>query len=149
MSQEPVEPKFKYTAEQIVRQYIVLRDTLKKIKEQHTLEIKPFLDAMEVLEGEAGRMMTHFKTTFSTEYGSCFWTSFETYRVVDSTEFRHFVIENQEWRMTTNHVAKDGIREWRDEQKCPEEWPADVEWAPPVPPGIEYDCKFNVQFRKG
>lgn len=147
MSQEAVD--FKYTAEQLVQRYIALRDTVNKIKDRHKLELKPYLDAMEQLEGEAGRMMTHFKTTFSTEYGSCFWTPFETYKVVDSDTFRSFVEKNQEWRMTTNHVAKDGIREWRDEQKRPQDWPADVEWVPPVPPGIEYDCRFNVQFRKG
>lgn len=147
MPQEAVD--FKYTAEQLVQHYIALRDTVKKIKERHKLELEPYLNAMEHIEGEAARMMTHFETTFSTEHGSCFWVPFETYKVVDSTVFHDFVQKNQEWRMTTNNVAKDGIREWRDEQKRPQDWPADVEWVPPVPPGIEYDVSFNVQFRKG
>lgn len=151
MSQEAVnqEPFFKYTAEQIVKQYIALRDTLTKIKDRHKLEIKPYTEAMEVLEGEAARMMRHLKTTLSTDFGSAFWVQHESYKVVDAQIFQNFVEDRREWRMMTNHVAKDGIRDWRDEQKRPADWPADVEWVPPVPPGIEYNVDINVQFRKG
>lgn len=142
-------PQFPYSAEQIVAQYIALRNTVKKIGERHAKELAPYTQAMEALADEAARMMRHFKTTFSTDSGSCFWTPQEKFTVVDVNTFRAFVLKNNEWRMTTNHVSKDGIREWREAQTKPTDWPADVEWVPPIPPGIEYNFEYVVQFRKG
>lgn len=143
------QPEFPYSAEQIVAQYIALRNTVQKIGERHAKELAPYTQAMEALADEAGRMMRHFKTTFSTDSGSCFWVPREQMKVVDPLKFRAFVLKNDEWRMTTNHVSKDGIREWREEQKKPADWPADIEWVPPIPPGIEYNFEYVVQFRKG
>lgn len=142
-------PEFPYTADQIVSQYIKLRDTVKKISERHAKEIEPYTKAMEALADEAARMMRHLKTTLSTDSGSAFWTPREQFKVVDINKFRMFVLTTNEWRMTTNHVSKDGIRDWREEQIKPDDWPADVEWVPPVPPGIEYNFEQVVQFRKG
>lgn len=138
-----------YTAEQIVSQYIKLRDTVKKIKDRHKAELAPYDEAMTALEGIAGQMMTELKTTLSTDSGSCFWVPVSRYKCVDVTKFQGWVRGHNEWRMLTAHVSKEGIEAWRDEQKRPLDWPADVEWNPPVPPGIEYDYHMAVQFRKG
>lgn len=143
------EPKFEYSADQIVAQYIALRNTVQKIGERHAKELAPYTAAMEALADEAARMMRHLKTTLSTDAGSAFWVPREQFRVTDPVKFRSFVLDKNEWRMTTNHVSKDGIREWREEQTQPADWPKDVDWVPPVPPGIEYNFEYVVQFRKG
>lgn len=147
MQQENV--TFNYTAEQIVQHYIALRDTAKKITERYARELEPYKVAMAALENEASRMMRHFKTNLSTEFGTAFWTTRESYKVENPELFRNWVIDKEEWRMTTNHVSKDGIRAWREEQQQPADWPANVEYVPPVPPGIAYECEMVVQFRKG
>lgn len=143
------QPVFSFTAEQLIEHYIYLRDTKKKIVERHATELKPYDDAMEHIAGEAARMMRHFKTTLSAASGTCFWMPHESYKVEDIETFRPWAIKNEEYRMLTTHVSKDGIRQWREEQKQPLDWPADVEWNPPIPPGIEYDFELRVQFRKG
>jgi hypothetical protein len=143
------EPEFKYTAEQIVECYIALRDKLKEVKAKHKQELEPFITAMTALEGEAHRMMTHLKSTLSTNAGSCFWVPQSSYKVVNVQEFQSWVQRQNQWQCLTAHVSKEGIEIWRDQQKRPLDWPADVEWNPPVPPGVEYDYHLDVQFRKG
>jgi hypothetical protein len=140
---------FPYSAEQLVEQYIALRDAKKKIVERQAKELEPYELAMEQIAGEAARMMRHMGTTLSTPAGTCFWMPHESYKVKDLELFRNWMLANEEWRMATAHVSKDGIRAWREEQVRPLDWPADVEWNPPVPPGIEYDFENRVQFRKG
>jgi hypothetical protein len=140
---------FPFSAEQICSRYIALRDTVKLLNERHAAQLAPYKAAMETLEGEAGRMMRAMKTTLSTNAGSAFWVPQESYKVVDVEAFRAFMLANNEWRMGTAHCSKDGIRAWREEQKRPADWPADVEWNPPIPPGVSYDFDMVVQFRKG
>jgi hypothetical protein len=150
MSQEMNgQPVFHYTAEQLIEQYIALRDAVKKIAERHAAELEPYKAGMDAIAGEAARMMRHMKTTLSTPAGTCFWMPHESFKVEDQELFRNWVIDRNEWRMTTAHVSKDGIRAWRDEQQRPLDWPADVEWNPPIPPGLSYDFEMRVQFRKG
>jgi 3-methyladenine DNA glycosylase AlkD len=137
------------TAEQIISQYIKLRDYAKKIKERHKAELAPYDAAMDALAAAAAQMMTELKTTLSSESGSCFWVPQESFKCEDQVTFQSWVRTNNEWRMLTAHVSKEGIRAWREEQKRPLDWPADVEWNPPIPPGIKYDYHMDVQFRKG
>lgn len=139
----------RYTADQLIGKYIRLRDAVKKIKERHKQELQPYLDGMSAVEYFAAQMMTELNTTLSTDVGSCFWVPQESFKCADAVAFHNWMRTNNEWRMLTTHVSKEGIRAWREEQKRPLDWPADVEWNPPIPPGIEYTYHMDVQFRKG
>lgn len=137
------DPVFRWTAEQLIRKYIALRDHRKVITDRHKDELKPIDLAMEAIEGEAGRMMQHLKSTLSTDMGSCFWVTTIKYKVEDSTLFRNWVVANAQWQCMTNHVSKDGI------EAVLENTPADPETGiKPLPPGLSSDYVISVQFRR-
>lgn len=137
------DPVFRWTADQLIAKYIALRDHRKVITDRHKNELAPIDMAMEAIEGEAGRMMEHLKTTLSTDSGSCFWVASTKYTVSDPVAWRTWVISTQNWDCTTNHVSKDGI------EAVLEKTPADPETGiKPLPPGLSSDYVVKVQFRK-
>ena len=138
-----------YTAEQVVQQYLLLRNTVTALKKKHAAEIKPYDDAMALLEGYAATMMTKLKTTLSTEFGSAFWVRSWSYKCTDFDKFFPWVVKNKQSHMLTRHVSKEAIEEWIEVQKSLIPANQKIEGMNvALPPGLESDYRITVQFRK-
>lgn len=138
-----------YTADQVVEQYISLRNAVKDIKKRHAAELEPYNAAMELLEGYAAAMMRKIKTTLSTPHGSAFWVRAWSYKVVDFDAFFAWVVKNKQKQMMTRHVSKEGLEAWIEVQEALIPANEKIEGKMvALPPGIQSDYIVTVQFRK-
>lgn len=127
-----------YTADQIVTKYIEIRDFAKEIRAKHALELKPYNDAMETLEGLAGEMMRETgQKALSTEHGTAFFSRTLSVTCEDPTSFLDFVFKHQARQFLTAHVAKEAVQVYMD---------GPGEGHPP--PGVKVVPVVNVNFRK-
>jgi hypothetical protein len=133
-----------YTADEVVKQYLALRETKKAIVKRHIEELAPYKAAMDVLEGYAAIMMRQLNTTLSTPHGSAFWVRSWSYRCEDFEKFWPWVVKEKQQQMLTRHVSQDAISDWIEVQKAmrPNE---EIK----LPPGLTGDYNISVQFRKG
>jgi hypothetical protein len=141
--QETVE--LTYTADQIVKQYIALRNAKKEIAKRHADELAPYKAAMEALEGYAATMMRMLNTTLSTPYGSAFWHRSWSYKLVDFEKFWPWVVKEKQQQMLTRHLAQEAVVDWIEVQKSMAKEGEEIK----LPPGVTADYNVEVHFRKG
>lgn len=130
-------------AEAIISKYIELRDFVKAEKIAFNAKMKPYTDAMEVLEGAAAKLMKETKqTSLHSDSGTCFPTYSESYKVVDPVAWHAWVRETQAWAMYTNSITPSVMSDYLDQTKDPQTG----EYKPP--PGITIEGSAGVQFRR-
>jgi hypothetical protein len=133
-----------YTAEQIIARYIELRDFCKAEKAAFTERMKPYTEAMEMLEGAAMALMKQTgQRSLSADSGTCFPVQSTTYKVAEPDAWRGWVIANCQWDMFTNHISKEPLEAWLEQHKDPDSGAYDL------PPGVSTDSHVTVQFRRG
>ena len=126
------------SADAIVARYIALRDHVKAENKAHAERMKPYNDAMTVLEGAANMLMRQTgQRGISTEAGTAFYVTTTSVTCDDPEAFRKWMIRYQAWNFLTNHVAKEAVEAYID---------GPGEGHPP--PGIKYTPYVAVQFRK-
>jgi hypothetical protein len=125
------------TAEEIVAQYIALRNRVDALKKEQAEALKPFTEAMTALEGAANMLMTATgQKALSTNAGTAFYKSVMSVKNEDPEAFLAFVREHQAWGALTAHVRKEFVEEWMDSH----------DGHPP--PAISVEKFRRVEFRK-
>lgn len=125
------------TADQIVQQYISIRDYVRKLEREHEDKLKPYKEAMAELSTAADTMMKQTgQTGLKTTFGTCFYSHTVSVTCPDPRAFHHWVLETRSLQFLTAHVSKEAVQEHM------------ATFEGQLPPGIAVQQIVNVQFRK-
>ncbi len=143
-----------FTAADIVKRYIELRNFKQQREKEHEVELQPYKDAMIALEGMANQMLIDTgQKALSTEHGTAFYKDAVSVTCEDHDAFLRFVREVGAWNMLTKHVSKEAVEAWIEErQKQLDAIGERDQLGEPLkavpPPGVKVDYFKKVQFRK-
>ena len=121
----------------VIKKYIELRDFRQEEEKLHRARMKPYDEAMEVLEAAAFAIMrTTGQDALSTAFGTAFKVAKMSVTCTDKDCFHGWVRERQAWYFLTAHVSKEAVEEY---MKISEGQ---------IPPGLKVDGHVAVQFRR-
>ncbi len=124
------------SADEIVRQYLKLRNFIKDADAEHEKQMELYKDAMEVLKGAADLLMKQTgQKALSTEHGTAYYSHTISVTCEDREEFLDFVFSTGARHFLTSHIAKEAVQDYM----APEGR---------VPPGVKVVPVINVNFRK-
>jgi hypothetical protein len=122
--------------EKRISQYIALRDRVKQLKEKHNAELKPYQEAMELLEGA---LLTNLNASnqesSKTKAGTAFITTERSATIADGASFRRYVIGGSLWDMVDWRANRTEVAKLVTETGSP-------------PPGVNYAVRRTVQVRR-
>ncbi len=126
-----------FTDEAVVAKYLEIRNAKAALVAKHEAQLKPFNEAMAKLadlmlarlnERGADNTKTPVGTAYKSRQVSC--------TMADRDAFLNYVQEHAAWSLVTNHVSKEAVSEIIDLTGSP-------------PPGVSYEARVVVNFRKG
>ncbi len=124
------------TADDMINKYVKLRDKVKEIKARHTDELRPFGEAMTMLEGwmleamnEAG--LKSMKSPHGTAYKSLQTST----KVIDWPETLRYIREREAWDLLEARVSKTAAAVVVEETGAPI-------------PGVETTSEIRVNVRR-
>ena len=122
--------------EKRTRQYVLLRDTVKALKEKHAAELKPYGIAMAAIEGVMlASLDAAGATSMKTDAGTFYKTTQASTSIADSNEFSRHVIGSQAWELLDWRANKTAIQ-------------AILDAGGQLPPGINYSTFTKVGVRR-
>lgn len=129
-------------ANDLIAQYIKLRDYVAKRSAEHAEELAPYAAAMTSIENACAAMLLEQggeegKANIATPSGTVFRKRWTSIKVVSRPDWFAFV--TADWadrqRFLTAAVAKTEVEEWIEVNKA-------------KPPGLDIDRGYNIQFNK-
>jgi hypothetical protein len=124
------------SADLIVQRYLELRAFCKEADAAHAERIKPYKEAMEVLEGAADTIMKQTgQKALSTAHGTAYYSHTISCTCEDREAFLNFVFSTGARHFLTSHVAKEAVQQFMEPEGR-------------VPPGVKVTPVINVNFRK-
>jgi hypothetical protein len=111
-----------------IGQYVKLRDKIAELKKKHEAELKPFTDALVMLNGV---LLDHLNTSGGDSLtvrgvGTAYKTVKKSASVADPGVFKAFVIERGRWDLIDFRANSTGVEAYINEG-----------WASP-PPGVNF-----------
>ena len=127
-----------YTAADLVKKYIELRDAREKLLDEFMeKKIKPIDQAMTALEGGAAELLRETgQTALKTEHGTAYTSTVLSVKCTDRSVFLSYVFEHRAEHFLTSHVQKEAVKEYMDENKGR------------APPGVDVTTIQRVNFRR-
>lgn len=129
-------PQLPETIDELVHQYVMLRDRIKKADDAHKERLKP---AKEYQDALAARMLEKLNEmggeSVRTPHGTTYRTTRKSASIADGQAFRKYVIDSEgydlvDWRANANAV-EDFIKS---------------EGTPP--PGVNYSTSYTIGVRR-
>lgn len=142
-----------YTDQQIIDQYMVVKDKKEAIQKRHEAELAPYNDALKTLCAMMHERLNERGANHSTVdlinmagKGTAFFSPFLSVKVTDRSQFLRFCISDPDWGMEllTAHVSKDALRTFMEKHTI-ETTNGPVER---VPPGVEVEEGKQVIIRR-
>lgn len=122
---------------EVIEQYLKLRAKKATLAEEHKLALKPYNDALDMLEGVmAGRLIERGANNVQTPVGTCYRSTLLKPKVVDRGAFLGYAIENRNWDMLDVGCLLDPLKEFMEKNNKN------------LPPGIDVTTVVNTNFRK-
>ena len=122
--------------DELVAQYVKLRDKLKEADDAHSAKIKPAKDYLLLLNGRLLERLNEIGgESVKTVAGTVYRTSRKSATIADGGVFRSFVIE---------HEAFD-IVDWKANANAVEDY---VKSEGQLPPGVNYSVSYTVGVRR-
>lgn len=126
-----------YTAEDIVKKYIEIRDFVQAETKAFKERMKAYNDGMEALEALAASLMNITKqTALPTEFGTAYREPQLSVTCQDKSSFHEWVRVNGQWHFLTAHVSKEAVEQYIEEHEGK------------APPYIKVDAYNAVRFRR-
>lgn len=126
-----------YTAEDIVKKYLEIRDFVTAENKAFKEKMKVYTDGMDMLEGLAASMMNVTKQTrLTTEFGTAYRVPQLSVTCPAKDEFHEWVRMNGAWQFLTAHVAKEAVEQYIEEHDGQ------------APPHLKVDSYTAVRFRQ-
>ena len=127
------------TADELIGQYIKLRNYVASENEKHEQRLKPYNDGMVAIEGTITEMMnTLGVTSLKAEgVGTAFRQEWTSVKMADREVFDQFVQEyDGGLEFFTNAVSKEKVKEFMEAN------------TGALPPGIDFTRGYKTVFRK-
>lgn len=124
------------TTEKRVKQYIQVRDALKKMDEEHDLRRRPLVELQNVLTGWLQDFMEKAGAeSVKTSEGTCYSSTRYTASLADPEAFMHFVLERQDFSLLDRKANVTAVRDY-------------VETNGNLPPGVNLSSIKTVGVRR-
>lgn len=126
------------TADEIVGKYIAIRDYIKRQEDNLEQALKPYRDALQVLEQAADTLMksTGLSALQCKGTGTAFYQSWSSVKCADREAFHDWVFATNARAFLTAHVSKEAVEKLLEDTGT-------------LPPGIGRESGVRVTFRKG
>lgn len=122
--------------DQLVSQYIRLRDKIKEVEDAHKEKLK---DAKEHLEALNNTLLTRLNQlggeSVKTEHGTVYRTTRRSATISDGDTFRQFVITNEAFDLVDWRANANAVDDFIQEQSAP-------------PPGVNFSTTYTVGVRR-
>lgn len=119
-----------------VEKYILLRDEKKRIQDKHKEELAPLNDAMSKIENAVQKILINQGATNSkTPAGTAYLSTTKRPKVVDWSELKPFLIENDLLDMMTRSLSATAVDEF-------------YESTGDLPPGVTVTSETNCRFKR-
>jgi hypothetical protein len=129
-------------ADQLISQYIKLRDHIAKRAAEHAAELKPYNDAMAAIEAAGSDMLIkqggeEGKANIVTPSGTMYRKRWTSIKMADRPAFMTFVTSDWNARQSflTSAVTKSEVEEFIEREKA-------------VPPGLDIARGYSTLFNK-
>lgn len=124
------------TIEQMVERYVKLRDKKLDLKQQHTAQLKPYDDMLELIEGHLLSIMNNTKCeSMRTNAGTAYKATHTSAKVTDWPATLGFIREHEAWDLLEARVAKNAAEAIVQETKA-------------AIPGVEITTEVVCQVRR-
>ena len=124
------------TVKDVIKGYVKLRDRKNELKKQHTEELVPINEKMELVEGWLMRdLLTRGVESERTTEGTAYLQKNSKATVKDRDAFLEFVIEQKMWDLLENRVAKSVVVDH-------------LENTGEVVPGVNFETTQVVRIRR-
>jgi hypothetical protein len=135
-AQETPAPRPRMSADDMIDKYLRLRDKVAKIKEEHVKQLKPYAEAMDMLEAWMLEMLNQAKLqSMKSPHGTAYKTTRSSAKVLDWTAALAFIREKDAWDLLEARVSKLAAQAIIDETKLPI-------------PGVEVSSELAVNVRR-
>lgn len=119
-----------------VEQYVLLRDKIKKLDDEHKERMKPYRDALEKLNGV---LLNHLNDingdSVRTDTGTVYRTERKSASLADADAFMRFVIGNEAWDLMDRKANVTAVADFIEENNAP-------------PPGVNFSTTYVVGVRR-
>ena len=130
-------------AQELIAQYIRLRDYIDKRSKEHTAELAPYMEALKAIEAAGSAMLIEQsggdegKANIVTPAGTMYRKRFTSIRMADRPAFFSFVTSDWTARQSflTSAVTKSEVEDFIEREKA-------------VPPGLEITRGYNTLFNR-
>jgi hypothetical protein len=133
---------FAVNADQLISQYIKLRDYVAKRTAEHADELKPYTDAMKAIEDAGSAMLIaqggeEGKANIVTPAGTMYRKRWTQIKMADRPTFMAFIASDfaHHQSFLTSAVTKSEVEEW-------------IEMTKTTPPGLDIARGYNTLFNK-
>jgi hypothetical protein len=131
------------TADQLIAQYIKLRDHIDKRSKEHATELAPYNEALKAIEAAGSAMLIESsggdegKANIVTPSGTMYRKRWTSIKMADRPTFMAFVGSDFVHRQNflTAAVTKSEVEDWIEIQKC-------------VPPGLDVARGYSTLFNR-
>ena len=123
--------------EQMIAQYIKLRDKVDLLTKQFEESLAPYKMGMQALEGAVTIEMDKLgvDSIKCNGVGTAFRKTTTSAKVADREAFMDFVFDGRREGFLTTHVSKEAVEEWIEQNQSP-------------PPGVDVAFIKKTQFRR-
>lgn len=124
-----------YTAGELVKKYLELREAKKNLTEKHKLELAPYDQAMEAIEAVMLlKLNAEQQMNAKTEFGTAYKVNKFSCTTEDKTALFGYVAQTGKWDLLTAAVSKEALKEH-------------IETLKRAPPGVKVTQITGVNFR--
>jgi phage tail tube protein FII len=119
-----------------VEQYVMLRDKIKKLDDEHKEKMKIFRETLEKLNGV---MLAHLNDmngeSVRTDAGTVYRTEKKSASIADGDAFMRYVVGEEAWDLLDRKANVTAVADFIEEHKSP-------------PPGVNFTTAFVVGVRR-
>lgn len=121
------------TVDEVIKEYIELRDQLEVMEKRHKAEKKEIQDTQNLLEEWIMRFLDQTgSSAIKTDHGTCYSSMKFSATLADSDAFLNFVKETNKWELLDRRANTTAVRDYVEQEKM-------------LPPG----CNLNSSRRIG
>lgn len=122
--------------DKVVERYIALRDARDALKKEHAEALRPYTEAMELIEQRLGSYMSqHGLESLPTPAGTAYTSVLSTASVKDRNAFMQHCSANNAWHLADMRASSVEVMAWAEAEGD-------------LPPGIEVSRRLRVNVRR-
>jgi len=119
-----------------IEQYVLLRDRIKTMNDEHDVKTKPFREMLEKLGNDLQKyLLDTNQDSAATASGTAYLTTTASASIADGAAFREFVIDQALWDMLDWKANKTAVEDYAKEHNA-------------FPPGVNFTRMQKIGVRR-